>query len=226
MDTTADSLAALFANNRAWSEQRKASDPEFFTRLARQQAPRYLWVGCADSRVPANEILGLDPGEVFVHRNVANLVVHSDLNCLSVLQYAVEVLKVEQLMVVGHYGCGGVHAVAERRSAGLVDNWLRHVEDIAIKHARLLDATRTDEERGARLCELNVIEQVANVCRTTVVRRAWYRGHRMEVHGLVYGLRDGLLRRVGVSVSGTQNWAERYDASLRSLAQNSSTFQP
>ncbi|HEU0202374.1 MAG TPA: carbonate dehydratase [Burkholderiaceae bacterium] len=218
MDSTADSLAPLFANNRTWSERRKADDPEFFTRLARQQAPRSLWVGCADSRVPANEILGLDPGEVFVHRNVANLVVHTDLNCLSVLQYAVEVLKVEHVMVVGHYGCGGVHAVAERRSAGLVDNWLRHVEDISIKHARLLEATKNDEERGARLCELNVIEQVANVCRTTIARRAWYRGQRLEVHGLVYGLRDGLLRRVGVSVNGTQNWAERYEASLRTLA--------
>jgi carbonic anhydrase len=221
MDSAADSLATLFANNRAWSERRKADDPEFFTRLARQQAPRYLWVGCADSRVPANEILGLDSGEVFVHRNVANLVVHTDLNCLSVLQYAVEVLKVEHVMVVGHYGCGGVHAVAERRSAGLVDNWLRHVEDISIKHARLLDATKCDEERGARLCELNVIEQVANVCRTTIVRRAWYRGQRLEVHGLVYGLGDGLLRRIGLSVNGSQNWAERYEASLRTFGSRS-----
>jgi carbonic anhydrase len=212
-----DSLKDLFANNREWSARRTAEDPAFFTRLARQQGPRYLWIGCADSRVPANEIIGLDPGEVFVHRNVANLVVHSDLNCLSVLQYAVEVLKVEHVMVVGHYGCSGVHAIAERRSVGLADNWLRHVEDISFKHARLLDEMSDEGKRAARLCELNVIEQVGNVCRTTIVRRAWYRGHRMEVHGLVYGLSDGLLRRVGVSVNGTQSWPERYEASLNSL---------
>lgn len=211
------SLEGLFANNRAWSAQRIAQDPEFFIRLARQQAPRYLWIGCSDSRVPANEILGLDPGQVFVHRNVANLVVHSDLNCLSVLQYAVEVLKVDHVMVVGHYGCGGVQAVVERRSAGLVDNWLRHVEDIAHKHAARLEPEGGDQARGARLVELNVIEQVANVCRTTILRRAWYRGQRVEVHGLVYGLADGLLRRVGVSVDGSQAWSERYEASLQSL---------
>jgi carbonic anhydrase len=212
------SLDGLFANNRAWASQRVDADPEFFTRLARQQAPRYLWIGCSDSRVPANEILGLDPGEVFVHRNIANVVVHSDLNCLSVLQYAVETLKVEHIMVVGHYGCGGVQAVAERRSAGLADNWLRHIEDIAFKHELRLGADLDDEARGRRLVELNVIEQVANVCRTTILRRAWYRGQRIEVHGLVYGLADGLLRRVGESVSGTQAWDERYRASLLSLA--------
>jgi carbonic anhydrase len=211
------SLEGLFANNKAWSAQRVAQDPEYFTRLARQQAPRYLWIGCSDSRVPANEILGLEPGEVFVHRNVANLVVHSDLNCLSVLQYAVEALKVEHIMVVGHYGCGGVKAVAERRSVGLADNWLRHVEDIANKHGPRLDAAIGDEDRGARLCELNVVEQVANVCRTTILRRAWYRGQRIEVHGLVYGLADGLLRRVGVSTDGTQVWADRYRLSMESL---------
>jgi len=210
------SLDGLFANNRAWVNQRVDADPEFFTRLARQQSPKYLWIGCADSRVPANEILGLDPGEVFVHRNIANLVVHSDLNCLSVLQYAVEALKVEHIMVVGHYGCGGVQAVAERRSVGLADNWLRHIEDIAQKHEARL-AVNDDEVRGRRLVELNVVEQVANVCRTTILRRAWYRGHRVEVHGLVYGLADGLLRRVGVSVSGGQPWDERYRASLQTL---------
>ena len=210
------SLDGLFANNRAWVNQRVDADPEFFTRLARQQSPKYLWIGCADSRVPANEILGLDPGEVFVHRNIANLVVHSDLNCLSVLQYAVEALKVEHIMVVGHYGCGGVQAVAEHRSVGLADNWLRHIEDIAQKHEERL-AVKDDEVRGHRLVELNVVEQVANVCRTTILRRAWYRGHRVEVHGLVYGLADGLLRRVGVSVSGGQPWDERYRAALRTL---------
>jgi len=194
-----------------------AEDPEFFSRLASQQTPRYLWIGCSDSRVPANQIVGLPPGAVFVHRNVANLVVHSDLNCLSVLQYAVEVLKVAHIMVVGHYGCGGVQAVAEKRSAGLVDNWLRHVEDIAHKHSTQLDATENDVDRGARLAELNVIEQVSNVCRTTILRRAWYRGQRIEVHGLIYGLQDGLLRRLGVSINDGQSWREAYMASLQSL---------
>jgi len=216
------SLDSLFANNKAWSAQCVAADADYFTRLAHQQAPRFLWIGCSDSRVPANEILGLQPGEVFVHRNLANLVVHSDLNCLSVLQYAVETLKVEHIMVVGHYGCGGVQAVAEHRSVGLADNWLRHVEDIAHKHEARLAATHNETDRGTRLCELNVVEQVANVCRTTILRRAWYRGQRIEVHGLVYGLSDGLLRRVGVSVNGTQSWTERYHTSLQSLTNSSS----
>jgi len=211
------SLDGLFANNRAWANQRVVDDPEFFTRLAGQQAPRYLWIGCSDSRVPANEILGLAPGEVFVHRNIANLVVHSDLNCLSVLQYAVETLKVEHIMVVGHYGCGGVQAVAEKRSTGLADNWLRHIEDIAFKHSGKLGEAASDETRGRQLVELNVVEQVANVCRTTILRRAWYRGQRIEMHGLVYGLADGLLRRLGVSVSGGQAWDERYRMSLQAL---------
>ena len=211
------SLDGLFSNNRAWANQRVSDDPDFFTRLARQQAPRYLWIGCSDSRVPANEILGLAPGEVFVHRNIANIVVHSDLNCLSVLQYAVETLKVEHIMVVGHYGCGGVQAVAERRSTGLADNWLRHIEDIAHKHVAKLEAAEGDAARGARLVELNVIEQVANVCRTTILRRAWYRGQRIEVHGLVYGLEDGLLRRIGASVSGGEKWEDRYRMSLQEL---------
>jgi len=210
-------LDTLFANNRAWAAARVADDPEFFARLARQQAPRYLWIGCSDSRVPANQIVGLAPGEVFVHRNLANLVVHSDLNCLSVLQYAVEALKVEHIIVVGHYGCGGVQAVAEGRSTGLADNWLRHVEDIAERHAERLDALSDDAERGARLVELNVIEQVANVCRTTILRRAWYRGQRVEVHGLVYGLADGLLRKVGDSVAGPERWQEQRDRTLRWL---------
>ena len=211
------SLDSLFANNRAWANQRVVDDPEFFTRLAGQQAPRYLWIGCSDSRVPANEILGLAPGEVFAHRNIANLVVHSDLNCLSVLQYAVETLKVEHIMVVGHYGCGGVQAVAEKRSTGLADNWLRHIEDIAFKHSGKLGEAASDETRGRQLVELNVVEQVANVCRTTILRRAWYRGQRIEMHGLVYGLADGLLRRLGVSVSGGQAWDERYRMSLQAL---------
>src|SRR3954464_4938233 len=211
------SLEDLFANNHSWVARMTAEDPEFFTRLASQQAPRYLWIGCSDSRVPANEIVGLPPGMVFVHRNIANLVVHSDLNRLSVLQYAVDALKVEHIMVVGHYGCGGVQAVAEKRSAGLADNWLRHIEDIAHKHATWLDDATNDEDRGARLAELNVIEQIANVCRTTILRRAWYRGHRIEVHGLIYGLRDGLLRQLGVSVKDGQSWRERYGTSLQAL---------
>ena len=208
----------LFAHNRAWAAQMERERPGFFTSLKNQQKPKLMWIGCSDSRVPANQITGLEPGEVFVHRNVANVVVHSDLNCLSVLQYAVETLKVEHVMVVGHYGCGGVQAVAEHRSAGLADNWLRHIEDIAFKHELRLGPDLDDEARGRRLVELNVIEQVANVCRTTILRRAWYRGQRVEVHGLVYGLADGLLRRVGMSVNGGQPWDERYRASLQSLA--------
>ena len=211
-------LDELLRNNREWAERVRHEDPQFFERLSQQQAPKYLWIGCSDSRVPANQIIGLLPGEVFVHRNVANVVVHTDLNCLSVVQFAVDVLKVKHIMVVGHYGCGGVQAVAEKRSTGLADNWLRHIEDIAHKHASRLDAAPNDVERGARLAELNVIEQVGNVCRTTILRRAWYRGQRIEVHGLIYGLRDGLLRRLGASVTDGQSWQERYQASLQSLA--------
>jgi carbonic anhydrase len=212
------SLDGLFANNRAWAHQRVSEDPEYFTRLATLQAPKYLWIGCSDSRVPANEILGLAPGEVFVHRNVANLVVHSDLNCLSVLQYAVDVLKVEHVMVVGHYGCGGVQAVVERRLVGLVDNWLRHVADVAFKHMSRLDRHGDPVELGRRLVELNVVEQVANVCRTTILRDAWKRGDKVEVHGLVYGLDDGLLRPLGISVDGRGQWEERHEASIQTLA--------
>lgn len=211
------SLDPLLANNREWSHQCVSKDPEFFSRLARQQSPRYLWIGCSDSRVPANEIVGLQPGEIFVHRNVANLVVHSDLNCLSVLQYAVETLKVQQVMVVGHYGCGGVQAVIEGRSTGLADNWLRHVEDVAHKHSARLDVLDSDESRAALLCELNVVEQVANVCRTTVLRRAWYSGQRVEVHGLIYGLHDGRLQRLGESVSRLDGWVGGYARSLKDL---------
>jgi carbonic anhydrase len=211
------SLDGLFENNRAWAHQRVTDDPEFFTRLARQQAPRFLWIGCADSRVPANQIIGLDPGEVFVHRNIANLVVHSDLNCLSVLQFAVEVLKVEHVMVVGHYGCGGVQAVVDQRSTGLADNWLRHVEDIARAHAARLEAEGDAKAKGRRLVELNVIEQVANVCRTTIVRRAWHKQQKLQVHGLVYDLLDGLLRRVGAAVDGSRSWDECHEAAINSL---------
>jgi carbonic anhydrase len=211
------SLDPLIENNRAWSASCAARDPEYFARLARQQAPRYLWIGCSDSRVPANEIVGLRPGEVFVHRNVGNLVVHSDLNCLTVLHYAVEVLKVEHVLVVGHYGCGGVQAVIDGRRTGLAENWLRHLEDVARKHAPRLDGVDDANERAALLCELNVIEQVSNVCRTTVLRRAWERGQAVEVHGLVYGLNDGLLRRVGPSVGGIDTRDSGYVDALSTL---------
>jgi len=210
-------LHALFANNRAWAAQHLADDPEFFARLARQQSPRYLWIGCSDSRVPANQIIGLQPGEVFVHRNIANLVVHSDLNCLSVLQYAIEVLKVQDIMVVGHYGCGGVQAVAENRSAGLADNWLRHLDDIAHKHDAWLGTATNQETRSLRLAELNVIEQVANVCRTTMLQRTWDRGCSVEVHGLIYSVKDGLLHQLGLSVKAGLSWRECYAAALECL---------
>ena len=219
-----DSLTDLFANNVAWSDARLADDPGFFARLAKQQAPRYLWIGCSDSRVPANEIIGLDPGEVFVHRNVANVVAHSDLNCLSVLQFAIDVLKVEHVMVVGHYGCGGVHAVAENQSIGLADNWLRHVEDVALKHCDVLHAQAGPAARDARLCELNVVEQVGNVCRTTIVRQAWDRGQRIEVHGLVFGLRDGLLRRLGSSVDRVAAWTPYYQAAVDDIRDEDKSF--
>ncbi len=178
-----------------------AADPGFFTELAERQSPEYLWIGCSDSRVPANEIVGLSPGDVFVHRNVANVVVHTDLNCLSVLQYAVDVLGVKHVIVCGHYGCGGVVAALEGARHGLVDNWLRHVIDVAEKHHRELD-TLAGRARTDRLCELNVVEQVANVAQTTIVEDAWARGQDLTVHGLVYGLEDGLLRDLGVSTAG------------------------
>jgi len=193
-------LEELFARNRAWAAARVAEDPQFFTELAGHQSPEYLWIGCADSRVPANEILDLPPGDVFVHRNIANVVTHTDLNCLSVLQYAVDVLRVKHVIVCGHHGCGGVAAALEGTRHGLVDNWLRHVVDVAEKHATEL-AALADDERPVRLCELNVVEQVANVCQTTIVEDAWARGDDLTVHGVVYGLEDGLLRDLDVSRS-------------------------
>jgi carbonic anhydrase len=219
-----DSLHDLFENNRAWSAARIESDPGFFSRLAQLQAPKYLWIGCSDSRVPANQIIGLDPGEVFVHRNVANVVAHSDLNCLSVLQFAIDVLGVEHVMVVGHYGCGGVHAVSDRREIGLADNWLRHVEDVALKHQMLLDAQPGPAERGSRLCELNAVEQVGNVCRTTIVRQAWERGQHVVVHALVFGLRDGLLRRLGTPVRGPDDVATFYEAAIDEITDEDKSF--
>src|SRR5918995_554954 len=187
-------LKHLIESNRAWAEKMNVQDPQFFQRLAALQNPTYLWIGCSDSRVPANQIIGLLPGEVFVHRNIANLVVHTDLNCLSAIQFAVDVLKVEHILVVGHYGCSGVHASMTGTRVGLADNWLRHVGDVALKHAALLDDVELESLRHARLCELNVIEQVVNVCQTTVLQDAWARGQSVTVHGWVYSLQDGLLR--------------------------------
>jgi carbonic anhydrase len=187
-------LPQLFENNLTWAESMKRADPDFFRRLARQQSPRLLWIGCADSRVPANEIIGLQPGDVFVHRNIANVVVHTDLNCLSVVQYAVEVLKVEHIIVCGHYGCGGVKAAMDTSDHGLIDNWLRHIRDVGRFHAGEL-AHLGPERRADRLCELNVIEQVTNVCNTTVVKNAWKQGQKLVVHGWIYSIGDGILRQ-------------------------------
>lgn len=194
-------LKMLFDKNRAWAAQMVAADPAFFQKLAAQQSPQYLWIGCADSRVPANQITGLMPGEVFVHRNIANVVVHTDLNCLSVIQYAVEVLGVKHVIVCGHYGCGGVAAAMQQREFGLIDNWLRHLKDIYQKHEAALDEIQDETQRLNRFCELNVIEQVYNVCHTTIIQRAWQRGQELSVHGWIYGLNDGLLRDLDVCIT-------------------------
>jgi carbonic anhydrase len=201
-------LDELLERNRAWAAATVEADPEFFVRLAERQAPAYLWIGCSDSRVPANQIVGLPPGDVFVHRNVANVVVHTDLNCLSVLQYAADVLEVKHVIVCGHYGCGGVQAAVEGARHGLIDNWLRHVTDVAERHERELEALPA-AARFERLCELNVVEQVLNVCQTTVVEDVWARGQELTVHGLVYGLEDGLLRDLGVDTSSVEERERR-----------------
>ncbi len=212
------SLRNLFDSNRLWSERIRREDPDFFPTLARQQSPQYLWIGCSDSRVPANEVVDLLPGELFVHRNVANVVVHTDLNCLSVIQFAVDVLKVRHIMVVGHYGCAGVNAVLRGDRIGLGDNWLRHVRDVRQKHERLLGAAGSVERRGDRLCELNVIEQAVNVCQTTVVRDAWERGQPVDVHGWVYGLQDGLLRDLGFTVTAPDEVSPGYEKAVSGLS--------
>lgn len=211
------SLDHLFENNRAWSERIRRVDPEFFTRLSRQQRPRYLWIGCADSRVPANEIVGLLPGELFVHRNVANVVVQSDLNCLSVIQFAVDLLQVEHVIVCGHYGCSGVGAALRNQRIGLADNWLRHVQHVHVKHDARVALMSDVPKRVDLLCELNVIEQVANVCQTTIVRDAWDRGQDLTVHGWVYGLEDGLVRDLATSVSRPEDAPAAYRAALDAL---------
>jgi len=211
-------LSELFERNRDWAAAMVASDPAFFSDLAHRQTPDYLWIGCSDSRVPANQIVGLAPGEVFVHRNVANVVVHTDLNCLSVLQYAVEALAVEHVIVVGHYGCGGVRAAYQGKPLGLIDNWLRHVQDVAARHAALLDGLPDENTRVDRLCELNVIEPVVPVARTTIVQDAWRRGQPLTLHAWIYGLHDGLVRDLGLEADGPQTLAELYPQAIAALS--------
>lgn len=214
-----EDLKRLWDNNRAWAEHIKKSDPDFFKKLSQQQSPEYLWIGCSDSRVPANQIMGLLPGEVFVHRNVANLVVHSDLNCLSVVQYAVEVLKVKHIIVCGHYGCGGVNAVLTDQKFGLIDNWLRHLQDHWLKQQQAFMAI-DEKNRLNALCELNVIEQARNICTTTIVQDAWKRGQNLTVHGVIYGLTDGLLTDLGMSVGSLEMLNTVYASSIDKVFKN------
>lgn len=209
------SLKTLFDKNRAWVDSVKRDDPDFFDRLAHQQNPEYLWIGCSDSRVPANQITGLMPGEVFVHRNIANVVVHTDLNCLAVIQFAVDWLAVRHIIVCGHYGCSGVHAALTRRKVGLADNWLRHVQDVGERHGAYLGAVTGEARRHDMLCELNVIEQVRNVCHTTAVQDAWARGQSLAVHGWAYGVHDGLLRDLDATVAAADELQPRLAAALK-----------
>ena len=210
-------LPHLLARNRAWSARMVESDPTFFQKLSQQQTPKYLWIGCADSRVPATEIVDLLPGEMFVHRNVANVVVHTDLNCLAVLQFAVEALKVEDIIVCGHYSCGGVRAALDNSRLGLIDNWLRNVRDVLKKHEAYLMSIDDEQTRFDRLCELNVIEQVSRVCETTVVQEAWRRGQPLAIHGWIYGLSDGLLKDLSMCVTGGQEQSQIYQGALERL---------
>jgi carbonic anhydrase len=211
------SLKHLIENNRLWSEGIQAAQPDFFARLAAQQSPRYLWIGCSDSRVPANEIVNLLPGELFVHRNVANVVVHTDLNCLSVLQFAVDVLHVEHVIVVGHYGCGGVRAAWQGKPLGLIDNWLRHVQDVSERHIAYLKSLPDEAAVVDRLCELNVIEQVLHVARTTIVRDAWWRGQALTLHGWIYGLADGLVEDLGIEADSPAKLDADYARALANI---------
>lgn len=208
-------LSHLFQNNQAWANGIKQRDPGFFEKLAAQQSPEYLWIGCADSRVPANEIIGLMPGEVFVHRNVANVVVHTDFNCLSCIQFAVEILQVKHIIVCGHYGCGGVKAAMQHNQLGLIDNWLRHIKDVYQKYEDTLAAIPDESDRLARLCELNVIEQVSNVCHTTIVQSAWSRGQQLAVHGWIYALHDGLLQDLHVEIARPEDIPALYQMDSR-----------
>lgn len=199
------SMDILLDRNRSWADNMTRSDPDFFSRLAQQQAPRYLWIGCSDSRVPANQILGLMPGEIFVHRNVANVVVHSDLNCLSVIQFALDVLRIRHIIITGHYGCGGVRAALHDQKLGLIDNWLRHVQDVRNRNRAELSALSNDDERLMRLCELNVLAQAVNVAETTLMQDAWARGQQVAVHSLIYGLDNGILRNLGPSLESRED---------------------
>ncbi|MEO6725610.1 MAG: carbonate dehydratase [Blastocatellia bacterium] len=210
-------LKQLFENNRAWSQEMKARQPDFFEQLERQQSPEYLWIGCSDSRLPPNEITGLMPGELFVHRNVANVVVHTDFNCLSVIEFAVEVLKVKHIIVCGHYGCGGVQAALRNLELGLIDNWLRHVRDVYIEHEAQLLRILEEPQRWDRLCELNVVKQVHNVCNTTVVQSAWKRGQQLAIHGWVYDLHDGLLRDLNVCTTCVEESNRIYNAAIETV---------
>jgi carbonic anhydrase len=212
-----ETLEKLLENNRAWSQEMKLKQADFFERLSRQQSPEYLWIGCSDSRLPPNEIMGLMPGELFVHRNVANIVIHTDFNCLSVIEFAVEVLKVKHVIVCGHYGCGGVQAALRNLELGLIDNWLRHVRDVNSKHEAHLLSVPKESDRWDKLCELNVVEQVHNVCNTTVVQSAWKRGQQIAVHGWVYGLRDGLLRDLNVCTTGEEESDQIYGAAIEAI---------
>jgi len=211
-------ITKLLEGNRAWAEGIIAKEPDFFKNLSKQQAPEYLWIGCADSRVPATHLVGLAPGEMFVHRNVANVVIHTDLNCLSAVQYAVDALRVKHIIVCGHYGCGGVKAALHNLKLGLIDNWLRHIQDVMEKHKAALAAIEDKEEQLDRLCELNVIEQVVNVCNTTVVQTAWERGANLTIHGLIYGLSDGLLRELDIRVANQEEMIPAWEKAVSSLS--------
>lgn len=207
-------LPELIANNRKWADDISEQDPEFFSSLAKKQTPEYLWIGCADSRVPANQIIGLLPGEVFVHRNIANVVIHTDFNCLSVIEFAVAVLKVKHIIVCGHYGCGGVKAASQNHHLGLIDNWLRHIRDVRQKHDAVLRVIGDENEKLDRLCELNVVEQAHNVCHTTVVQEAWEKGQELAVHGWIYAIQDGLIRDMNVTITGPDEISEAYKVAI------------
>lgn len=210
-------LKELFDKNSEWSKKITAEDPEFFAKLSKQQNPKYLWIGCSDSRVPANQIVGLLPGELFVHRNVANVVVHTDLNCLSVMQFAVDVLEIEHIIVCGHYDCGGVKAALNNVRHGLADNWLRHVQDVSLKYSQQLNQIYDEHKRVDKLCELNVVEQVLNVCQTTILQDAWERDHKISVHGWVYGLSDGLLKDLNMCISALDEIGDSYQNAVNNL---------
>jgi len=216
-------LRHLLKQNKEWAEKIRVEDPDFFKRLSKMQAPKYLWIGCSDSRVPANQITGMQPGEVFVHRNIANVVVHTDLNCLSTIQFAVDLLKVEHIIVCGHYGCSGVHAALSNTRVGLADNWLRHIADVSNKHAAFIQSQELESMRHARLCELNVIEQALNVCQTTVVEDAWSRGQKLSVHGWIYGLLDGRIDDLKMSISSKEQLIRDYPLAVDKLQERTAS---